>query len=151
MKSLPPDAPFDAFVRTALDAIGRDVPWAFTALLRALAHLTALIVVDGEPALVRRNSANAVDVFSRHGKADVVCVTTSNAILDLLHGREALVDALDSERIELVGNVDATLSFNDVLEAFLHGAVRSRAFDELRLSFEARAIRRDNPNEHTQR
>jgi hypothetical protein len=139
LKSLAPDAPFSVFVRRALDVVHAGVPWAFAGLEQALDGWTALVIVDGEAARIRRGQAG-VTVSTETDGADVFCVTRSRVIVDLLHGRDGLVEALEGERIELRGGIDAILSFNNVLKMFLHGAVRARAFDDLRLSFEARAV-----------
>lgn len=146
MKSSPPDRSFATFVRRALDAIRAEVPWAHEALRGALSGRTTLVVVDGEPAAVRTTpgdrsgAGQAVDieVLSRRLEPDVVCTTTSRAIVDLIRGRNTLLDAVLSDRVELTGDVSALVAFHDALLLFLHGAVRARAFEGLLQEFQTR-------------
>lgn len=138
MKSSPPDTSFAGFVRRALTAIRAEVPWAYDALGKALSGRTTLLLVDGEPAAVRADAKAGIEVGEARGESDVVCTTTSRAILDLIRGRETLLEAVLSDRIELRGEVDALLAWHDALEMFLHGAVRARAFEGLLKDFQAR-------------
>jgi hypothetical protein len=103
---------------------------------------TTLLVVDGEPALVGARGATEIAVAPRREAADVVCTTTTRTILDLLGGRETLLDAVLAGRLELTGGVDALLVWHDVLALFLQGAVRARAFEGLLGEFRGRLGRR---------
>ncbi len=138
MKSSPPDRSFAGFVRRALDAIRAEVPWAHEALRGALSEWTTLIVVDGEPAAVRVGKAPGIEVAAERAGSDVVCVATSRAIVDLIEGRNTLLDAVLSDRVELAGEVSALVAFHDALSFFLHGVVRARACEGLLQEFQTR-------------
>jgi hypothetical protein len=138
LKSSPRDATFAGFVRRALDAIQPEVPWAHEGLRRALAGWTTLLVVDGEPATIRAGSPSGIAVAAERNAADVVCTTTSRTIIDLISGRETLLDAVVSDRLELIGGIDALLTWHEMLQLFLHGAVRARAFEGLLGEFRRR-------------
>lgn len=137
LKSSAPDLSFAGFVRRAVDAIRVEVPWAYEALLGALGGFTTTVVVDGEPATVRAAPLEIV-VDALDGASDVRCVTTTRAILRLIGGDDTLLDAVQSDRVFVLGGVDAILVWHDVLEAFLHGAVRAREFDVLLAEFRRR-------------
>lgn len=146
MKSSPPDRSFAGFVRRALEAIRAEVPWAHDALRGALSGRTTLLVVDGEPATVRATpghrsgaaQAPGIEVVAARVEPDVLCTTTSRAIVDLVGGRNTLLDAVLSDRVELLGEVSALVAFHDALSLFLHGAVRARAFEGLLQEFKTR-------------
>jgi hypothetical protein len=137
LKSSPRDRSFATFVRRALDAIEREVPWVHDALVRAM-DATTTIIVDGEPATVQRGARGAITVAAEARASDVVCTTNTEAILDLVSGRETLLAAVESDRLHLIGGMDALLVWHDMLQLFLHGAVRARAFDGLLGEFRGR-------------
>lgn len=138
MRSSPPDAAFASFVRRALDAIRAEVPWAHERLERAIGAWTTLLVVDGEPAMVHAGSRGGIVVAAEPSASDVVCTTTSRTIVDLIGGRATLLEAIESDRLSLVGGIDALLAWHDMLELFLHGAVRARIFGDLLSEFQTR-------------
>lgn len=138
MKSSPPDAAFAGFVERALDAIRAEVPWAHDGLEHAIGGWTTLLVVDGEPAAVRTGSAGGIEVAAEHNASDVVCTTSSRTIVDLIGGRATLLEAIESDRLSLVGGITALLAWHDMLDLFLHGAVRARAFGDLLSEFQRR-------------
>ncbi len=139
MKSSHPDRSFEGFVRSALAALAAEVPWAYDGIVCALGSTSTTVVVDGEPATVRAGGNGVVVMAGADADADTRCVTTTLEILDLVAGREALIDAIETDRVHLTGSVDALLRWCDTLEQFLHGAVRARAFDGLLVDFRARA------------
>jgi len=133
---LRPERAFAQFVHRSLAAIGSDTPWLHEQLRRALGHWTALLVVDGECTTIRAGAANTVMVAAESRAADIRCTTTSAAILRLIQGADTIVDAIEADRVQLVGAADALLAWTDALDIFLHGAVRVRAFDGLLTDFE---------------
>lgn len=118
------------------------MPWAHDGLWRALAERTALLIVDGENAIIDAGPAGTIRVDDRDAKSDVVCTTTTRTIIDLIQGRDTLLEAVLSDRVELIGAADALLSWLDALALFLHGAVRARAFEDLLVEFQRRSIER---------
>jgi hypothetical protein len=138
LKSSPPDRSLAGFVRRALAAIRVEVPWAHEELTRALGASSTTLVVDGEPARVRAGGPGEVAVIAGDGAADVRCVTSSRTIIDLIGGRDTLLEAVEADRVALFGGVDALLGWHRVLEIFLHGAVRARASEGLLDEFRGR-------------
>jgi hypothetical protein len=126
-----PDARFGDLVWRAVDTIRTEVPWVHDAMSRAIGSWTALVVVDGEPATIGAASAGSISVEAHARASDVTCTTTSEAILGLIDGLETALDAIKGDRVALVGSADALLAWHDVLDLFLHGAVRARGFEAL--------------------
>jgi hypothetical protein len=70
--------------------------------------------------------------LSRRVEAPVVQLSTSRqVIVDLVHAKATLKDALWDDRILLRGNLDDLLAFHDGLMAYLQGSVRCPSFPEL--------------------
>lgn len=144
MKSSLADRSFAAFVRRALAAVRDEVPWAHEGVVRALGLASTTMLVDGELATVRAAGDDAEVEAVDDGTAGTRCVATTRTILDLVTGRESLLDAIEAERVHLAGNTEALLGWLDALACFLHGAVRAQAFDALLDEFKARATALEN-------
>lgn len=138
MKSSVAEAPFAEIVGRALALIRAEVPWVHETMERAIGPWTVRIVVDDEPATVGIAPTGSIEVGGDARPSHVTCTTTSQAILGLVDGRETALDAIEADRIALFGDARAILAWHEVLELFLHGAVRARGFDALLDDFRRR-------------
>ena len=132
MSSSPPNSGFAAFLGRSLALLEREAGPAFEGMCRAAAPRELLVRVDGEavslafesppPRLVRLTGPRA---------PDVELSATRTAILDLIDGRQSLVDAIMNDHLLLRGTPSDLIAFHDCLRMYLHGAFRARSFPAL--------------------
>jgi hypothetical protein len=117
---------FFRFLRRALALIAADQPDAHLALITAMGRMRARLVANGEMGDVWFDPPDwMIGVSDR--RADLEVSFDREVILDLVAGRLTLADAVDQERLRLLGAVEMIESFHAALLTFLEGLVRTSA------------------------
>jgi hypothetical protein len=113
-------------LRRSLRLLLAEVPDSHRHLVATLGTLTVEVTVDGETFQVR---TDRVDVLVADGGAPggaAVRVRASwGAVRELLDGRRALAEAVESDRVRVDGTLDDVVRAHDVLLAYAHAAVRA--------------------------
>jgi hypothetical protein len=116
----------------ALDAIARESTVTYGLMLRRLDWVRVRIRVDDELFDVASDAARGVlRVEPVDGEARVVIETSRAVVRDVLAGRSTLPEVLRSGALTARGTLRDLVAVLSALEAFVHGAVRSRATAEL--------------------
>jgi hypothetical protein len=116
--------PVSALLRRSLAHMAVEVPASCRHLQHVLGTLVIELDVDGE--LFALRGGPPLHVVA--GAALVPCVRITvgrAAILDLLDARVSLAEAVESERIVVLGSLDDVLCAHDALIAYIHAAVRA--------------------------
>jgi hypothetical protein len=124
--SCAPDGPLVALVAESLRCLEREAGAHHQAVCTHLAGRALRVQLDGEQfnlcsdgAALRLEPAGPATCALRSGRA---------AILALVADRLALLDALLTDQVVVVGPLAELLIFHEALTDFLHGAVRSPSF-----------------------
>jgi hypothetical protein len=128
-----------ALVESALADVTVDAPQCATAMAHAL-DASRLLARVGSETMLARVESGAVRVLPspRDGapETEAFLATTPRALLDLLEGKQRLLDAIRADRLHVrAAAADAARVF-DLLRHFVEGVARSRAgashFDRFR-------------------
>ncbi len=119
---------FGGWVRRALAALGRELPWAYARMCEALGERVVAIEVEGERAVVRCTGCDTRVSETLAVSPTVELETTRRAVVGMADGEETLVEAVLSGSVVLRGAPDDLAAFHDALVAFLQGAVRAPSF-----------------------
>lgn len=115
---------FGDVLAASMARIAEEAPRHHRRLCEVLLGEEVAISVDGRTTVVRFDRGG-VTVGGPVGNSSVCVRTSREAILDLADGRVTLLEAVLTDRLELVGHRDAILRFHDGLLVWFHGAVRS--------------------------
>jgi hypothetical protein len=125
------------YLEQALGAVAREAPLHFRVLRERMGAGAVLIQISGAERL-RVCLAEDPPWVSAEG-AGQVCVQLAEPDLDaLLQGELTLEEALEAERLAILGELDEVLRLLDVLQCWLHGALRSPSLPKLHQQFLAR-------------
>lgn len=114
--------PFSLFLRRSLAAVRRECPNAWKRLTHVLDGRALCLEVDAEAIPVA--FAKGAVHWQAAPTYDLYLTTNRAAILALIDGL-SLADAVLTDRLTLTGSPDAVIRFDDALNAYLHGVVRS--------------------------
>lgn len=122
-------ADFFTFLSRGLDALGAEVPLAYSLLSRNLGGRTVRITVDGDTRCLRvHGGRHSLDA---DGIGDVELRTDRGALVSLVEARESLLSAIMTDRLMLRGAPNDLVALYDALTVFIQGAVRSSALPAL--------------------
>jgi hypothetical protein len=112
----------------ALDAIAREATVTYGQMVRRLDRVRVRIRVDDELFDVASDVARGfLRVEPVGGDARVMIETSRAVVRDVLAGRSTLPEVLRTEELTARGTLRDLVAVLSALEAFVHGAVRSRA------------------------
>jgi hypothetical protein len=112
----------------ALDAISRESTVTYGQMLRRLDRVRVRIRVDDELFDVASDAARGLmRVEAVDGDACVVIETSRAVVRNVLAGRSTLAEVLRSGALTAHGTLRDLVAVFSALEAFVHGAIRSRA------------------------
>jgi hypothetical protein len=122
-----PVTPVAAQLARAFDALARESAGSYREVLRRLDHLRVRIRVDDERFDVATDAARGlVQVDRAAGDARVTIETTRAVVRDVLAGRCTLAEVLRAGSLTACGTLRDLVAVLHALEAFVHGAARSR-------------------------
>ncbi|MCA9607284.1 MAG: hypothetical protein KC619_16880 [Myxococcales bacterium] len=137
LSSSAPEDVFRHFLADSLRLVGEESPLAYAALTRTLEGRTVAVAV-GDEMVVIHGDASGPRLGSRARPIPEVEVSASHAaILSIVDGRSRLLQAIRAGRIDLRGTAGSIADFHDALQAYVHGAVRSRSHPALLRAFRA--------------
>ena len=119
-----------ALVEAALADVTADAPRCASAMAHALEGTRLLARVGGETmlALVDGGSVRVLPSLpDRTPETDAFLETTPSALLDVLEGRQGLLDAIRVNRVHVRASAADAARFFDLLRHFVEGVARSRA------------------------
>jgi hypothetical protein len=112
----------------ALDAISRESTVTYGQMLRRLDRVRVRIRVDDELFDVASDAARGfMRVEAVDGDARVAIETSRAVVRNVLAGRSTLAEVLRSGALTANGTLRDLVAVLSALEAFVHGAIRSRA------------------------
>jgi hypothetical protein len=122
----------------ALDALARESTATHRQMLRRLDGVRVRIRVDDERFDFATDAARGlVHVEPVAGDAHVTIETSRAVVREVLAGRDTLAGALRTGALTALGALHDLVAVLSALEAFVHGAVRSRATAALFEDFQA--------------
>jgi hypothetical protein len=121
---------FRAFLHESLKEIQRSEPEVDLALQHRLGPLSARLTSEGSSFVIVREGAEW-QVSTDEQRADIEVVFDDQIIMDLAAGALTLNEAIFTERLCLLGPVDAIANFHDALLIYLEGLIRARGTPEL--------------------
>lgn len=122
-----PRRSFRSWVDRGLDALAKELPWAYARMAVALGEREVRLTVDGEVVAVESDGAR-VWLRDEPGTPAVTLSTTRREIVALVDAERSLVTSVVEGRTTLRGRVADLAAFHDGLLEFLRGAVRSPSF-----------------------
>lgn len=136
--SADPRRPFTRWLAESFTLLEHEAPAWHAACCAALEGQTVALTVGLESLRVRFAEGRA-SVLPGAGPADLVIHTTRPAILDVLHGRVRLAEAVESGRVDAIAPVDTLADALNALRWYIHGAVRAPAMERHLRSYEGDA------------
>lgn len=130
MSSSTSTEPFADLVGRSLEILAREYPLAHRRLRERLSAMTVNLVIDDEP-FGLSFTRSAVTVGAAHEGASANLRSSRRALVDLLEGREALIDAILAGRVDLIGAAEPLGRFHEGLLDYLRGAIRCPSFPRL--------------------
>ena len=124
---------FASLVADCLETIEREAPAAAAQLATILAGRAVEITIDRETFTV--DAAGTLRVGPPSGSAPVTLRAASGTVDDVIDGRISLADAVLSDRLLAIGEVDDLRIAHDALIQFVHGGVRSPSVPAMRTRF----------------
>jgi hypothetical protein len=131
---MPPPDGFGAFVDGALLALAREAAATY-ARLATLVGAEGVRLAMGDAALVVRFGARSHAIEPARAPAAVEARSDRATIAALLAAELTSREAIESDRLQLRGEVDAVLRFEQALGAFVEGAARAPSFPGLLAAF----------------
>jgi len=123
---------FGQLLEAALGMLRTDVPEAYARIAERLESAPILFDVDGREFLLCFDQGGH-RLADPAGGRQVRVATDTGTILALLDDEISLLGSLRSGRLELAGSPGSVADFDDALNAFLAGAIRTtRAADLLK-------------------
>jgi hypothetical protein len=123
---MPPD--FRNFLEESLSDISLNEPEAHSALREALGSLSARLTSENGAFTIAASDAGWT--FGE-GDADVAVAFDAATVLDLVDGALTLTEAIEAERLRIIGSVAAVAAFYDALLVYLEGLLRAPGAPEL--------------------
>jgi hypothetical protein len=123
----------------AFDAVRRDCPGAHAEVARRLTGVTVRLSVDDEVFGVDVHEG-APQVRPPDGSPTVSIGTTRAVVGDVLAGHRGLTDAVRADDVRATGSLAHLVAVLEALEAFVHGAVRSREAPRLYDEFQGERV-----------
>ena len=124
--------PIAHLAQTSFHLLRSDAPTAFARLVDQMAGQDLLVDLGDEVMRIR---------FDEHGPRlhdpagpdePTVRLTTDRATIGaLLDGRLGLADAVDTDQVAVLGDLDDLLRAHDGLTTYIHAAVRTRSVPDL--------------------
>jgi len=132
-----PPTPVATQLSGAFNALARESTVTHRQMLRRLDQVRVRIRVDDELFDIATDAARGVvQVEQVDGEARVTIATSRAVVHDVLAGRRTLPEVLREGTLTAYGALRDLVAVLSALEAFVHGAVRSRATAELFEDFE---------------
>jgi len=122
--------PLVALATDALDCLAREHSAAHRLMCARLGARSLAIALDGEQFTIA-GGHDRVAIVAPTAGATLTVRTDAATLDDLLSGELTVVDALDSDRLELRGAIDDLVAAFGAAAAFLRGAVRCLAMPRL--------------------
>jgi hypothetical protein len=123
----------------ALELMEGGCPAALDELGRCLSGVTVGLRVDDESFDVRVEDGKAI-VGPPAGPATVRISTSRVAVRAVLSGQRTLADAVRADAVRARGPLRDLVAVLGALEAFVHGAVRSAAVEQLHDDFQGERV-----------
>ena len=124
---MPPD--FRSFLEQSLADIALNEPEADRALREALGPLRARLASE-DGAFTIATSGHGW-ILGDEAAADVAVAFEAGVLLDLIEGGLTLTEAIEAERLRIVGSVAAVAAFYDALLIYLEGLLRAPGAPDL--------------------
>ncbi|GAA5176442.1 hypothetical protein GCM10023321_84830 [Pseudonocardia eucalypti] len=123
-------------LRRSVGSLREQVPGGYQRLLEELGGLTVELTVDGETFAVHAEGTRLRVVTGAHPAAGARVVTSRAAVLDVLDARLSLAEAVESDRVTVLGSLDDVMRAYHALLAYAHASARATSvpglLDELR-------------------
>jgi len=124
---MPPD--FRSFLEESLSDIALNEPEANQALRAALGPLSARLASEDGAFTIA--AADAGWTFGDETVADVAVGFDVAVLIGLVEGELTLTEAIETERLRIVGSVASVAAFHDALLIYLEGLLRAPGAPEL--------------------
>jgi hypothetical protein len=125
-----PEASLRSLLEESFDCLEREIPQAYERMCATLEGLSVCISLDDEAVVVGFAGARGrVDAAGGPVHADLC--SSRRAVLAVLDGRLSLADAVLTDAVRIKAPLDTLERLGRALEAYMHGAVRSRSFPAL--------------------
>ena len=134
-----PETSLRALLQESFDCLEREIPLAYQRMCATLDGLSVCISVDDETVVIGfAGKQGQVDLPG--GPVGAELRTSRRAVLAVLDGRLSLANAVLVDDVRIKAPLDTLDRLNRALEAFAHGAVRSRSFPRLLERFRSREM-----------
>jgi hypothetical protein len=137
-----PETSLRGLLQESFDCLEREIPQAYQRMCATLDGLSVRISVDDEPVVIGFAGVRG-RVSLTGGPVDAELCTSRRAVLEVLDGRLSLADAVLADAVTIRAPLDTLERLNRALEAYMHGAVRSRSFAALLVRFRAARLGRE--------
>jgi hypothetical protein len=124
-------------LQESFDCLEREIPQAYQSMCATLDGLSVRISLDDETVVIAFAGAHG-RVAVASGPVDAELCTFRRAVLAVLDGGLSIADAVLADAVTVRARLDTLERLNQALEAYVHGAVRSRSFAALLARFRAR-------------
>jgi len=111
-------------LREALSCLADETPRLYNDIVAAVGERRIGLKTDREDFCVRVVRGRLDVVADRRG-ADVQAVTSDGALLALLDGDLDVLDAVWTDRVQLIGDIETLAGLDDALRIFLNASVRA--------------------------
>lgn len=125
---------FGTFLEASLNALAREWPRGFAQLAGVLRGFPVAVEVSDDPCVVLSDGV-ALRVSRVPSDAPVQVRTTRAVVLDLVDGGTTVLDAALAGMLDLRGDVDSLVRFDEAFRLYLHGAARAPSFPTLLARF----------------
>jgi hypothetical protein len=133
-----PEASLRGLLQESFACLEREIPQAYQQVCALLDGLTVGISLDDETVVIDC-AGGRERVRVDGGQVSAELCTSRRAVLAVLDGRLSLAEAVLTDAVRVKAPLDTLERLNRALEAYVHGAVRSRAFPGVLARFRARA------------
>ena len=130
------DASLRGLLQESFDCLERDIPLAYQRMCALLEGLSVAVAMDDELIVIGCAGLRG-RVDPAGGPVAAELRTSRRAILAVVDGRLSLADAVLTDAVMVKGSLDVLERLHRALEAYMHGAVRSRSFPALLARFRA--------------
>jgi hypothetical protein len=132
-----PETSLGRLLQESFDCLEREIPQAYRKMCATLDGLSVRICLDDETVVIGFAGVHCrVDVAGGPVKAELR--TSRRAVLAVLDGRQSLASAVLADEVKVRAPLDTLERLNHAIEAYMHGAVRSRSFPALLVRFRER-------------
>jgi hypothetical protein len=122
---------FRRMLQRSLDALQAEVPRLYAQLLEQMGAMVLRVELPDDRLAVRATGQQLIIDDPSLPPTVVLRLSSDATVLALADGEIGFLDALDDERMVLIGDVEDLVRFYETLVAYLKGGVRAPTFPKL--------------------